>query len=404
MRMKSQERAEIRRGGERGSTLYIVAGTLVVLLGVAALAIDLGSLYVARNESQRAADSAALAGAKVFVESGCVTNGDCTSVEAAASALAAKVAAQNLVEGQPVTINAVTFTETPQNPQITVQVQSATLHVYFAGAVGVKSGPVITATATAEAYNPSGESGGPEYCTSCVRPWLIPNCDPGTAGKAPGCGGQTYLLDPTRSYGVENPGCFPNGVVGEFLPIAIESDQPHFGVVDDGTGLSGYQSSITTCNTGQMTCGTSVSILPLETKLAYTGPGVNALLHIASGNVGLNQGQDWIDTSVCPPQIHAGAQNPLVLQGVVTQDAIITTSDSIVTAYLYDAGPDLTKVSSLTVSGFVQLFVTQQDAKGDVGGVILGLAGCSRSNQSCRSGSIKGPTMIPVRLINRAAA
>jgi uncharacterized membrane protein len=47
-----------------------VAVSLVALLGMAALAIDVVTLYVARSEMQRAADAAALAGAKAFVDSG----------------------------------------------------------------------------------------------------------------------------------------------------------------------------------------------------------------------------------------------------------------------------------------------------------------------------------------------
>jgi uncharacterized membrane protein len=43
---------------------------MVGLLGMVALAIDVVTLYVARSEMQRAADAAALAGAKAFVESG----------------------------------------------------------------------------------------------------------------------------------------------------------------------------------------------------------------------------------------------------------------------------------------------------------------------------------------------
>jgi uncharacterized membrane protein len=78
-----------------------VAGALVILLGVAALAIDLASLYVAHNEAQRAADAAALAGAKVFVESGCVTIGDCSGEEGVASDRATQVAGQILVGGLP---------------------------------------------------------------------------------------------------------------------------------------------------------------------------------------------------------------------------------------------------------------------------------------------------------------
>src|SRR3989454_12536765 len=49
---------------ETGSVIVIVALTLVVLLGFLALGIDLGMLYTARTDAQRAADAAALAGAR----------------------------------------------------------------------------------------------------------------------------------------------------------------------------------------------------------------------------------------------------------------------------------------------------------------------------------------------------
>src|ERR1051325_11445938 len=55
--------------GERGVTILIVAMSLLVLITMAALAIDVASLYQARAEAQRAADAAALAGAKMFVTS-----------------------------------------------------------------------------------------------------------------------------------------------------------------------------------------------------------------------------------------------------------------------------------------------------------------------------------------------
>ena len=391
--MGSRERLKNHRHGERGSTIYLVAGSLVILLGMGALAIDLASLYVARNESQRAADSAALAGAKVFVETGCVTSGDCTSQEAIATARATQVAGQNLVEGQPVTIQAITFNEISRNPQITVQVQSANLQIYFAGAIGVTTAPNVGATATAEAYNPSGAAGGPTFCTGCVRPWLIANCNPSFTG--------TCLLNSGSNYSVTSPGCAPGGVLGELLDIKIETQPAQFGAVDDGVGLTGYQKSITTCNTGQLTCGGTPNTLP-GSKIAFTTPGVDTLLHIAVGNVGLNQGQDWIDTTVCPPQFHAGASNPLVVQGVVGQDALVATSDSIVTVYIVNGTPLGTVNPPVTIVGFAQIFVTQVDGNGDVWGVILGLAGCGNTAGTCGSGAIKGPTMLPVRLIQGA--
>lgn len=55
-----------RQGERRGAIIVMVAILLVVLLGCVALAVDIGHLYVARTELQRAADAAALAGAQAL--------------------------------------------------------------------------------------------------------------------------------------------------------------------------------------------------------------------------------------------------------------------------------------------------------------------------------------------------
>ena len=51
------------RSDERGVSLVFVALAMVVLLGMAALAIDVGMLFTAKGQAQNAADSGALAGA-----------------------------------------------------------------------------------------------------------------------------------------------------------------------------------------------------------------------------------------------------------------------------------------------------------------------------------------------------
>jgi len=50
------------RDDERGAVAVIVMALLVVIMGFAALVIDLGVLFVVRGELQNAADSGALAG------------------------------------------------------------------------------------------------------------------------------------------------------------------------------------------------------------------------------------------------------------------------------------------------------------------------------------------------------
>jgi hypothetical protein len=56
------------RTNERGATIVMVAVSLVAILSMLALAIDLGMLFKARSDAQRAADAAALAGAKEFLD------------------------------------------------------------------------------------------------------------------------------------------------------------------------------------------------------------------------------------------------------------------------------------------------------------------------------------------------
>src|SRR5439155_17988495 len=63
------DRRSFRRR-ERGVTILLVAIAMMALLAMAALAIDIVTLYVSEGEAQRVADAAALAGAKVFVSSG----------------------------------------------------------------------------------------------------------------------------------------------------------------------------------------------------------------------------------------------------------------------------------------------------------------------------------------------
>ncbi len=54
-------------GNRRGAALAIVAVSLVVILGMGALVVDMGMLMKQREDAQRAADAAALAGASAFI-------------------------------------------------------------------------------------------------------------------------------------------------------------------------------------------------------------------------------------------------------------------------------------------------------------------------------------------------
>jgi Flp pilus assembly protein TadG len=70
MKARTKMRPRLNRAkgtnSERGQALALMAVTMAGLLGIAALGVDLGYLYVARNELQNVADGSALAGARIL--------------------------------------------------------------------------------------------------------------------------------------------------------------------------------------------------------------------------------------------------------------------------------------------------------------------------------------------------
>lgn len=87
------------KNGERGAVVIIVAICLTMFIGFAALAIDIGHLYVVKNELQNAADAGALAGARVLYED------DGQSVNANANEHGYEVAIVHLSENTAVDVN-----------------------------------------------------------------------------------------------------------------------------------------------------------------------------------------------------------------------------------------------------------------------------------------------------------
>src|ERR1044072_7870950 len=92
------------RNRARGLTVPMLALFLVVLLVMAALAVDMGILYTARTSAQHAADAAALAGAFTFV-----TNPIASSIDATSAALTS--ATKNSILGTPVARSEVQVTQ-----------------------------------------------------------------------------------------------------------------------------------------------------------------------------------------------------------------------------------------------------------------------------------------------------
>ena len=112
---------------------------LFVVGAMAALSIDVATLYTARSEAQLAADAAALAGARVLANSGATSTTDTTAMTNAwirARAIAFQVAERNQVGGANLTAAEVTISDLPAgtnaNPTFTVRVQKNDLPTFFA--------------------------------------------------------------------------------------------------------------------------------------------------------------------------------------------------------------------------------------------------------------------------------
>lgn len=442
---------------ESGATIIVVAITLVALVAMAALALDVASLYIARSEAQRAADAAALAGAKMFVNSGITSvvgispppldqssvcqDGDGTTA-AAANIQAAAAISQNLIGGQTAIIQSITCDfSLPENPRITVKVRPVTMPTFFAKIWG-GSARTVTATAMAEAYNQSG-SNTPPVLTS-VEPWVLPNCDP-TSSTGPCTPG--YFVDALNG----TPKSSPSG--GSFVGTQIRLNRILKGAAGGGggsppilnfyaldfpdppadacpscgqTGVA-YVDNIACSSQAPLQCGQQVGpglspsspAIPVEI-ISETGfptrtrAGGRCLIHAARN--GLGQGQDSFSSSI-PNIITGGSANPnRSLRGITN----ISRSDSVVTVPLYDGQPlcDSSSPSGTcsvpapspappVVLGFLQLGI-QQTLSGsgtvpEIQAVILNIVGCtptavSNFNPNPANG-ITSNSAIPVRLV-----
>jgi hypothetical protein len=151
------------RKGNSGQVLVLVAFAMFVLLGMAALAVDVGFMYSTRNELQRCADGGALAGASAF------TTGDWNdlAVRAVADSRARDFASRDEVVRtalNPASEVAVSF---PRQDQIEV-ITSRNVNLFFARILGMGN-RLITARAVAQAA-----VAGPPVDVTCIKPFAIP--------------------------------------------------------------------------------------------------------------------------------------------------------------------------------------------------------------------------------------
>jgi hypothetical protein len=411
-----------RQKGERGVVILLVAVFLLFVVGaMAALAIDVVTFYTARSEAQLAADGAALAGARVLANSGMTSKpldaALVSSAETVATSVAKKVATNNKVGGRnldPATEVTVTFPVEGSNPQVRVQVTRSDLPTFFARIWG-RTQVAVAASATAEAYNPSGLNAtlgeAPPIAVACVKPWVLPNIDPrngnpifdkttGAIQNPPLLGDPTVLFS-ANCEGTCNPSP-PSPPPSKWQFYAGDQSSfpaPTRSLPTCNVALNDYQTSIAGCVQTPISCNGTVNLdlNPDSNRNRDTAHAVNCLTHTLADK------GDSIDTlgGPNPPfQFIGGLDNPVA----GAQGANILVSDSLVTVPVYDSSAPFLS-TSVQVIGFVQLFLNPNGTKASPGGGpidtrVVNLVGCG-TNATGQAVLGNGPSAIPVRLISQ---
>jgi Flp pilus assembly protein TadG len=451
-----------RKRQQRGVTLPLMVFAIVLILAMAALAIDVATLYLAKSEAQRAADAAALAAARGFIVASTSTAPGDVTAEAVATSVAQQQAsaavALNNIAGSPAQLvpplasNPVLNFNNPSNPTVTVSVQQNGLPTFFSR-IWSHAPNSVSATAIAEAYNPSGSSSNPSVNVQCVKPFIVPNKDP---ANPPAAGPRDPFLDANGA--IVNPGrAFPNGsgIVGElmtfnldcpacgpgsfhqptafppsgsgptFVPGKIDFMPAVLPVATSGTfcascapGNSGtqFENDISCCNTAALACNTSsgnpVTVDTTTNVGGSPGPlsnGLQCLIHKnpASG-MDILDPQGFPNVSGSPFRFAAGANNPLLRppNPVVRPGDLLATSDSVVTLMISDGFVPVTGV--VNIVGYMQVFIVDEfpatsgppATPQNFTGYILNVSGCGNAARPGTPITGGGASPVAVRLIH----
>jgi len=269
----------MRKNNERGQSMVLTVVFMVVLLGFAALVIDVGSWYRAHRSAQATADASALAGAAVLPDT------------AAASALANQYATKNGGSSGTGGAPQITFTQSDyEMDTIKVKVTRPSPG-FFARVFGSKFMNVtVSGSATARAYNVQGIRNGIAPITVNYKHPLL-NC---TRGQHPTCNPtfgtptQLTLEDIHTSGGKDAAGSFGlinlNGVGGGNVGAGTLADWLLNGYQDHDLEIGKYDSAPgANFNNSQFTSALDQQIgheLLFPVYRLLKGPGSNAMYDI----------------------------------------------------------------------------------------------------------------------------
>jgi len=455
----------VESSSERGVTMVLVAVAMVAIIAMAAMSIDLVTLYLAREEAQRAADASALAAARLISVSGVTSAGSgfwssmCGGLTGWATQAALAVSFQNTVGGQQ-TNATVTYSDGTTsgatdcstlgpafavNPMVTVQIRPVSIPSFFSRMWGTTSSSV-SATATAEVFNPSDSANNgvsfngfvTPVQPKCVKPWIVPNLDPGTGfqlvittngqirhpgvstdytGSSGIVGERLYLVADCAAggsncslTGVDNPPVANSSKVGtalsgprlDYVPGSVIG--PVAAVPSCASAGTNYEKAVAGCDqTTAYQCGLQAAVsgnpnmVDLnENPSGATGDTAMGLACSLTNSATIPlDGQDALISTAYPFVAIAGDANPLNISG-----SPVVNSNSIMTLPIYDqtAGNlNATGTTNVTVVGFLQVFVNDVAADGSVQVTVLNVAACGSNGSTNTPLTTNSP--VPVRLI-----
>jgi hypothetical protein len=427
--------------------LLVALVLLFIVAALAALAIDLVTFYTARSEAQLAADSIALAGARVLANSGMTSDPTDANLRNRAENLACNIAlqeaSQNQVGGRNLLTGpcpgsaevAVSFDNSQSdvgNPRVVVRVSRADLPTFFARIWG-RTQIAVGASATAEAYNPSfnasaGLGGAAPVAPTCVKPWLLPNLDPakpgaifdstgaildadGMLGNIPNGNNSSKGGSCTNGLCVACPtgncqtGATPMSPWQYYPGSQTDFPAPSQALPICSAGFAGsnkaYQLSIAGCVQSPVVCGQNSSLtldisVPGSQIDGDTAAAVTCLTHAQ------NDQADRVDTPPPPPkaqpfQFIVGNDNPVV--NARGHDVMV--SSSLVTVPVVDATTPIFNTPAKVI-GFVQVFLNPDGTQAASGApaMIVNLAGCG-PNLTGQPILGNGASPVAVRLISQ---
>ncbi len=321
--------SDASESGERGAATIIVAGLMVVLLGFAALAVDVGALYAEKAQLQNGADAAALA-----IATDCA-GGSCGNSTTTGNQFANSNANDNS-SGAVVTFPAATTVRVVTNARDAGSGANS-FSLFFAQAFGIET---ATVDATAEA-----SWGAPSSATTL--PWTVSECV------------FKKYLSPTQLAALNSTGTFTGDPIPTHVTLRYDTNAPAVGgcVAQNGYQPGGFGWLETTSG-----CSTDISI----SAVVQGQPG-NHFPNAATCDSVLAH---IMDEPALIPLFKTAAQN-----GNKTKYTLIGFAAFQVTGYKFDGGQQLDPAApSCTgncraLQGYFSRFVSLEEGSQMSGGI-----------------------------------